>query len=80
MTTETNPLTHIYFRSQTEVEERIARIQQNNRVKGLLIVTYKDDKDTGGMPQFVKNTFPRDTKDKEDLATNYGVKLSKLAS
>ena len=44
---------------------------------GLLIVTYKDDKDSGGLPQFVKNTFP---KDQEQLATNYGVKLSSLAN
>ena len=42
-----------------------------------MIVTYKDDKESGGMPQFVKNTFP---KDQEGVATNYGVKLSNLAS
>uniref|UniRef100_A0A7S3FYV2 Roadblock/LAMTOR2 domain-containing protein n=1 Tax=Strombidium rassoulzadegani TaxID=1082188 RepID=A0A7S3FYV2_9SPIT len=59
----------------SEVENRIARIQQHKGVKGLLIVTYKDDKDSG-IPQFVKNTF---TKDQETLAQNYGVKLSSLA-
>ena len=61
---------------KSEVEERIDRIQSNKGVKGLLIVTYKDDKDASGIPQFVKSTFP---KDQEALANNYGVKLSNLA-
>ena len=60
----------------SEVEERIARIQANKGVRGLLIVTYKDDKDSSGLPQFVKSTFP---KDQESMANNYGVKLSSLA-
>ena len=58
----------------SEVEERIGRIQSNKGVKGLLIVTYKDD--NSGLPQFVKSTFP---KDQETIANNYGVKLSSLA-
>jgi dynein light chain roadblock-type len=58
------------------VEERIARIQTHKGVQGLLIVTYKDEKDTGGLPVFVKSTF---AKDQEQMATNYGVKLSSLA-
>ena len=32
----------------SEVEERIGRIQSNKGVKGLLIVTYKDD--NSGLP------------------------------
>ena len=65
-----------YFIFQSEVDERIARIQADKSVKGLLIVTYKDDKDSRGLPQIVKSTFP---KDQESLAINYGVKLSSLA-
>ena len=42
------------------MEERIARIQQHKGVKGLLIVTYKDEKDSSGLPQFVKSTFAKD--------------------
>ena len=32
-------------------------------MKGLLIVTYKEDKDNkeGGLPQFVKSTMPQGT-------------------
>ena len=57
----------------SEVEERIARIQQHKGVKGLLIVTYKEDKE-GSLPQFVKSTMAQGAE-----ATNYGVKLSSLA-
>ena len=57
----------------TEVEKRIDRIQQHKGVKGLLIVTYKDD---GNLPQFVKNTF---SKDQHQQSINYGVMLSGLA-
>ncbi len=41
-----------------------------------MIVTYKDEKDQSGLPQFVKSTF---AKEHEQLAHNYGVKLSSLA-
>ena len=41
-----------------------------------MIVTYKDDKESNGLPQFVKSTF---AKDQEAMANNYGVKLSQLA-
>ena len=58
----------------SEIEERIARIQKNKSVKGLLIVTYRDLKDAQDKvpPLFVKSTFPKDSLE----ATNYGVRLS----
>ena len=56
----------------TEVEERIARIQQHKGVKGLLIVTYKNGLDD--MPAIVKSTMQQGPD-----ATNYAVRLSKLA-
>ena len=56
----------------SEVEERIARIQQHNGVKGLLIVTYKNGLDE--MPAIVKSTMPQG-----DEATAYAVRLSRLA-
>ena len=62
----------------SEIEERIARIQKNKSVKGLLIVTYRDLKDAQDKvpPLFVKSTFvPKDSQE----ATNYGVRLSQLA-
>ena len=44
-------------------------------MKGLLIVTYKEEKDDKEVvPQFVKSTMPQGQE-----ATNYGVKLSSLA-
>lgn len=60
---------------QSEVEERIARIQKNKSVKGLLIVTFKDDKESGaGNCQVVRTTLPPGKE-----ATDYGVHLSLLA-
>ena len=49
----------------SEVDERIARITQNKGVVGLLIVTYKEDKDSKdekeeAVPQFVKCTMKHD--------------------
>ena len=57
----------------SEVEERIARIQQHKGVVGLLIVTYKEEKE-GSQPQLVKSTMPP-----SEQASKYGVDLSKLA-
>ena len=57
----------------SEVEERIARIQQHKGVKGLLIVTYQEDKE-GSQPKFVKSTMPQGPE-----ATKYGVQLASLA-
>ena len=58
------------------MEARIDRIQQHKGVKGLLIVTNKEDKDSTGPTQIVKSTFP---KEQETMAINYGVKLSGMA-
>lgn len=60
----------------SEVDERIARIQQHKGVIGLLIVTYKDAEDDGkeGVPVFVKCTMKQSEETKK-----YGVFLSKLA-
>ena len=55
------------------MEERIKRITVHKGVKGLLIVSYKEDKE-GGMPQFVKSTMPPGQE-----STNYGCRLSMLA-
>lgn len=59
----------------SEVDERIARIQQHKGVIGLLIVTYKEQDDKAdATPQFVKCTMKHD-----ELTNQYGVYLSKLA-
>lgn len=60
----------------SEVDDRIARIQQHKGVIGLLIVTYKDAEEDGkeGVPVFVKCTMKQSEETKK-----YGVFLSKLA-
>ena len=58
----------------SEVDERIARIQQHKGVIGLLIVTYKEEDKGDAVPQFVKCTMKHD-----DLTNQYGHLLSKLA-
>jgi dynein light chain roadblock-type len=56
---------------QTSIEERIERIKEHKGVKGLLIVTFKDDKEV----VFVRNTMPPG----DPMADMYGKHLSTLA-
>ena len=55
---------------QSEVEERIARIQTHKGVKGLIIVKKSEMKE-GDQPQIVRSTMG-----KSNEATDYAVMLS----
>ena len=70
---EKNKLLLIFIFIQSDVEESIARIKTHKGVKGLLIVTFKGVQESSGVPIFVKSTFAAS---EEQLANNYGVKLS----
>ena len=59
---------------QSEVEERIARIQEHKDVKGLIIVKRQEDKE-GSNPQIVKSTMGVGPE-----VSSYAIKLSILAT
>ena len=58
---------------QSEVDERIARIQTHRGVKGLIIVKKTETKE-GGQPQIVRSTMGQTPE-----ATAYAIRLSELA-
>lgn len=61
----------------SEIDERIARIQKNKSVKGVIVLTYQDLKDAqdNHTPEFVKSTFPKDS----PHSARYGVALARVA-